>query len=80
MRHLIPMADLDLRLIVHEEPSRESRYRKAGFPTRCALPHCGRRFEGFCIRGDDRYYCSKACVQIGFEIDFENVANIRKNG
>jgi hypothetical protein len=38
-------------------------------------------FEGFCIRGDDdRYYCSEVCAQIGFEIDFDNVANIRQSG
>ena len=78
MRHLIPMADLDLQLIVHEEPSRESRYRKAGFPTRCVVPSCGRRFDDYCLRGDDdRYYCSEVCAQVGLEIDFEKVASIR---
>jgi hypothetical protein len=76
MRHLIPIADLDLRLLVHEEPARESRYRKAGSPVCCAVPHCRRRFADFCIRGDDdRYYCSEVCAQIGFEIDFDRVAN-----
>ena len=76
---LISLTEIDLRLVVHEEPVRESRYRKAGFPTHCAVPCCARRFERFCIRGDDdRYYCSEVCVQVGLEIDFDNVANLRR--
>lgn len=36
------------------------------------------RFEGLCIRGDDdRYYCSEVCAQVGLEVDFDKVANLR---
>jgi hypothetical protein len=37
-------------------------------------------FEAFCIRGDgDRYYCSEICAQVGLEVDFDQVANLRKS-
>jgi hypothetical protein len=63
---------------VHEEPVGESRYRKAGLPKCCFVPSCQRPFESFCIRGDDRYYCSEVCAQVGLEVDFDKVANLHK--
>jgi hypothetical protein len=60
---------------------KESLYLAAGSPTRCFNPSCTKLFEGSCVRGDDdRYYCSEACAQVGMEIDFEKVANLRRRG
>jgi hypothetical protein len=57
--------------------TKDSLYLKAGAPMHCRA--CEKPFEGFCIRGDDdRYYCSEVCAQVGLEIDFDKVANMRK--
>jgi hypothetical protein len=57
---------------------KESLYLAAGSPTRCAVPNCRQRFEGYCVRGDDdRYYCSEVCAQVGLEIEFPVVVNRR---
>jgi hypothetical protein len=55
-------------LVVHERPSR---YLAAGSPTRCQRQGCGKPFDGLCIRNADRFFCSEACAQVGFAIDFE---------
>ena len=55
---------------------KHSLYLSAGSPTCCAVPSCRRRFERYCIRGDDdRYYCLELCAQVGLEIDFAKAAN-----
>lgn len=71
------MSSPQLTVTEREEPLRESLYLKAGSPTRCRA--CRKRFDGFCIRGDDdRYYCSEVCAQVGLEVDLDKVANIRR--
>lgn len=57
---------------------KETRYLKAGAPTRCQNPACERAFDRTCIRGDNnRYYCCEVCAQVGGEINFVAVANTR---
>jgi len=76
---LIPLTDVNFALVVHKEPSKQSLYLKAGAPTRCFLPGCRKPFEGSCFRGDDdRYYCSEACANEGFDPELTVVELIRK--
>jgi len=56
-----------------------SKYLEAGAPTRCQHHGCAKPFAGYCIRGhNERYYCCEVCAQVGMEIDFDKVADIRK--
>jgi hypothetical protein len=56
-------------------PVKDSKYLKAGAPTRCQNRACNKQFDRYCIRGSDQYYCCEVCAQVGLEIDFEKVAN-----
>jgi hypothetical protein len=61
--------------------AKKSRYIEAGSPGQCFLPSCKNPFDSTCFRGkDERFYCTDACANDGFDVDLTTVEPLRKRG